>query len=143
MPIQSNCVTTEVILSMTHGQCQRVIAVAFKSRGSTSSGKQDAVRAPSDSPQTAAPVRREQAIAVVAAAVEQAVVNAGGKVHVDLKHPEVGCNTVQTHCLQSNFALAPHVAKNYRLWLLAVGAACILGLCAHSQALASLTIVPP
>ena len=100
----------KLILNLMHAQCQWVVAVAFKSRGGTSGGKQDAGRAPSDSSQAATPVRREQAIAVVAAAVEQAVMNAGGKVHVDLKHPEVGCKTVQTHCLQSNFALAPHVA---------------------------------
>ena len=98
----------EVTLKLMHGQCQWVIAVAFKSRGSTSSGKQDAVRAPSNSSQAATPVKREQAIAVVAAAVEQAVVNAGGKVHVNLKHPEVGYKAVQTICVQSFCACVAH-----------------------------------
>ncbi|KAL0053782.1 hypothetical protein WJX82_010731 [Trebouxia sp. C0006] len=63
-------------------------AVAYKSRGSSNKAKQAATIAP-DSPQQPGPANRQQVITLVAAAVEEAVVSAGGKVHVDLKQPQV------------------------------------------------------
>lgn len=63
-------------------------AVAYKSRGSSNKTKQAATPA-TDSPQEPGPANRQQVITLVAAAVEEAVVSAGGKVHVDLKHPQV------------------------------------------------------
>ena len=50
-----------------------------------------AASAPADGASQTGYVKREQAIAIVAAAVEEAVVSAGGKIHVDLKHPQVPC----------------------------------------------------
>ncbi|DBA91513.1 TPA: hypothetical protein ACH3X1_003137 [Trebouxia sp. C0004] len=63
-------------------------AVAYKSRGSSNKAKQGGTIA-SDSPQQPGPANRQQVITLVAAAVEETVVSAGGKVHVDLKHPQV------------------------------------------------------
>lgn len=63
-------------------------AVAYKSRGSSNKAKQGATIAPG-SPQQQGPANRQQVITLVAAAVEEAVLNAGGTVHVDLKQPQV------------------------------------------------------
>lgn len=71
-------------------------AVAYKSRGSSSKTKQGATIA-TDSPQQPGLANRQQAITLVAAAVEEAVVSAGGEVHVDLKHPQV-CNSFRDSC---------------------------------------------
>ncbi|DBB12428.1 TPA: hypothetical protein ACH3X3_005237 [Trebouxia sp. C0006] len=71
-------------------------AVAYKSRGSSNKAKQAATIAP-DSPQQPGPANRQQVITLVAAAVEEAVVSAGGKVHVDLKQPQV-CISFRDSC---------------------------------------------
>ncbi|DBA93413.1 TPA: hypothetical protein ACH3X2_003683 [Trebouxia sp. C0005] len=63
-------------------------AVAYKSRGSSNKPTQGGTVA-TDSPQEPGPANRQQVISLVAATVEEAVVSAGGKVHVDLKHPQV------------------------------------------------------
>ena len=75
---------------------QAVPAVAYKSRGSSNNTKQAATPA-THSPQEPGPANRQQVITLVAAAVEEAVVSAGGKVHVDLKHPQV-CNSCRGSC---------------------------------------------
>ncbi|KAA6417751.1 MAG: hypothetical protein FRX49_12250, partial [Trebouxia sp. A1-2] len=62
--------------------------VAYKSRGSSNKPTQGGTVA-TDSPQEPGPANRQQVISLVAATVEEAVVSAGGKVHVDLKHPQV------------------------------------------------------
>ena len=68
--------------------------MAYKSRCGPSNAKRavnnsSAAIAPAHELQQSGPIKREQAIAIVAAAVEEAVASAAGKVQVDLKNPEV------------------------------------------------------
>ncbi len=82
-------------------------AVAYKSRGSSNKAKQAATIA-SDSPQEPGTANRQQVITLVAAAVEEAVVSAGGKIHVDLKHPQV-CDCLRESCFPCWICSETHV----------------------------------
>ncbi len=82
-------------------------AVAYKSRGGSNKAKQAATIAP-DSPQQPGPANRQQVITLVAAAVEEAVVSAGGKVHVELKQPQV-CNSFRDSCFPCWICSETHV----------------------------------